>query len=646
VLVRVVQLIVLFSAIANSGVCAVHPGITDTTIALDEVVVRSNRLHDFAIGTQIQTIDTFVLLHYRNQSLAELLSAQTAISVNTYGPGGLANISLRGGGTRHTAVIWNGFDLKNPMNACLNFSSLPANFFDGLIVQYGGASTLFGSGATTGSVHLNNTLKLDSGSFLSIGSMAGSFGTFNQSAVIDYSNGSFASATRFLYQSGTNNFKFVNTEKFNDPTEKLENAEYYGYAFLQQNACRISANSIVRSDIWYQKYLKNIPSLMPDYEPGNSKQADENLRVAINLARSSNRLLINMRSGIFADKIIYTDPEQSPADAISNSLSSVSEAEAISAISKNHKLYSGINYTYETASADGYSYHPKRQRTAFFGSYKYESPGDKLSAVINVRQEMVDGSFIPFVYSAGADYECIPNFHLKGNASKNYVLPTFNDLYWAKNAYAEGNPALKPESGYSFESGIRHKLSGNRYSLTNELTGYFTTINNWIIWLPDNEGIWKPDNYNNGETRGVEFTGSAEIKTSEFRHKICYLYSYVDARINEYDQNTGINREKRMIYVPRHKANFNYTLVYRQYSVTSSVSFYSKRYYDYVSQPLDAYLLASISIGRSFELGVHNLDVCFKINNLTNASYQVMSGYAMPPRSFMLGINLKLNKPN
>jgi vitamin B12 transporter len=642
--VRVVYLIVFLVFITIPSLVASPVLSKDTTYTLDEVVVRSCRLHDFAVGTQIQIIDTSVLQHYRNQSLAELLSEQTAITVNTYGPGGLATVSTRGGGSEHTAVIWNGFILRNPMNAGLNFSGMPVSLFDGLTIQYGGASTLFGSGATTSTIHLNNSLNFNKGFSIDLATMGGSFSTFNQSAIISYSSKKLASATRFYYQTGANDFKFVNTEKQGNPIDTLKNASYKGYALMQQNAYQISTKSIVRADLWYQRFFKNVPSLMSDSKPGNTNQADENIRLALNYARSTTKLLLYLRSGIFSDKTIYTDPVQYPDGAVSRAISNINELETKYLISPRHNVNLGINYTFETAQSDDYVNRPKRERIALFGSYLYKSSAEKLLGVVNIRQEIVDGLIIPVVYSAGFDYELIRQIHFVANASKNYMLPTFNNLYWGRDAYAEGNPNLKPESGYSIEGGTKLVFETGGIRVTNELTCYWSIINNWIIWMPDSLKIYKPENFNKGNTNGIELKGSVETKNTMGHHKIFYLYTYVNAKMSDYNPIDETTTMKSLLYVPKHKASLNYSLTFKQYSFTTSLVYYGKRYYDYVDVPLPEYALIGITVERCFELGNQKLEIYLKVNNLTNAKYQVMKDYAMPPTNFMFGINLKLNK--
>lgn len=641
---RVVTLIILGIFCAFAQIFAVNYHSQDSCLTIDEIVIRSTRLCDFAIGNPVQTIDSSVLKYYHNQSLSELLSEQTAISVNTYGPGGLATISSRGGGSDHTAVIWNGFNLRDPMNAGLNFSSLPVSLFDNLTVQYGGTSTLFGSGATTSSIHLNNTLNFNRGFSAMIGTLGGSFKTYNQSLSINYSTKKFATATRFFYQEGANDFKFINTEKFDNPTERLQHAGYSGYAIMQQNAFKISNYSVIRSDIWYQKFYKNIPSLMSNMEPGKTNQLDENLRMALSSAYSADKILFYARSGLFYNKTDYKDPVLYPEGAISKSFSNINELEAKYLVSSNHNINAGINYTFESAQADNYQNHPERQRVSFFASYLFLSSNHKLSTVVNVRQEIVDGSFIPIVFSGGTDYELLHHLHLKINASKNYMLPTFNNLYWARDAYSEGNPNLKPESGYSYEGGLLLLSDIGQINLSTEITGYNSIINNWIIWSTDSIGIYRPENFSHGKTNGIELRGSAEINSAHFKHKLIYLYTFVYARVEDYDVSDSSLKMKQLFYVPKNKASLSYSLFFHQFSLTTSLAYYGERYYDYLKEPLASYMLVGLSVERNFYIKNYSLEMYLKVNNITNTKYQVMAGYAMPPINILIGMNLRFSK--
>jgi vitamin B12 transporter len=607
--------------------------VADSTIVFDEVIVISDRLNSFGIGSSVQKLDSLTILHHHNQSLSELLAAETSVSVKSYGPAGLAGISLRGGGTRHTAVLWNGLNLQNPMNAYFNFSTVPVSFIDEISIQHGGSGTLFGSGATTGVIHINNSLKLNQLLSIEAGASAGSFNVFDQTSNVTYGSNSIATSTRFSHRYGKNNFTFINNEKFGRPKDTLKNAAYNGYSFLQQNAFRLSQGSIIRTDLWYQKYAKEIPSLMTDMLQGKDNQTDENIRLSVNSSHTWSHAQIFSRFGLLNDKIMFNNSK-------SHSLSVIGETEAKYLLSWQHKLGLGINYTFENAYAAGYPDKPQRNKVATFGSYGFSALENNLNTVASFRQEYVNGRFIPFVYSIAAKFDFFRGLFLKSNLSKNYALPTFNDLYWIKSTGVEGNPNLLPESGFSFEGAFGYERLNKHLHFLSELSVYKSEINNWIVWLPNDQGVWKPNNFEKGISKGLEINSGLSFYFSQLSLKWNLIYAYTNAKPLKSGEEKSNYQGKQMIYVPRHKISGNFRISWHTFYFTYQQSYTSQRY----TSPeafLVPYQLGEVSFSKDWIFQNYFVNFFFKIENIWNESYQLTKDCAMPGRSFLCGLNLK-----
>lgn len=607
----------------------------DTVLTIEEVVVKGNRLKDFAVGSSVQTIDSGTLIRHSTQSLAELLGSETAVSLKSYGPGGVASISLRGGGTRHTAVLWNGLNLQSPMNSSFNFSTIPVNFLDGVCIQYGGAGTLFGSGATTGTIHINNSLNFNDGLTLEEGSSFGNFNTYNQVAKAVFSKKNLATAIRFSYRSSENDFTFRNYEKMGHPMDTLKNAAFNGISFLQQNAVRLGGNSVIRTDFWVQNYYKEVPSLISDMNPGDDTQNDRNMRVAVSTSHYFSRLNLNTRFGILHEQLLFNDSEN-------ESLSVINEVEGKYVITEGHKVNLGINSTLETARAEGYNDNPSRKRCAIFGSYNVNYLWERVSSVLNFRQELVDGEFIPLVYSIATKVTCFKWLAFKSNISKNYALPTFNDLYWRKSAGVEGNPYLKPESGFSLEAGLLAQHSAGWFDISCEVSAYRSEIKNWIIWLPNSEGIWKPGNFEKGLSKGFESNSAFRAHLAQFYIKLSGMYALTYAKPIQTGEENDSYDGKQMIYVPRNKISENITLGWKTFNLSYSNCYIGQRYTD-SDRMLEGFQVADASVSYEFSRNTYAINVFIKADNIWNTNYQLTKGYAMPGRSFTAGLNIKFH---
>src|SRR5690606_11557352 len=88
--------------------------------------------------------------------LGDILQSNTGIFIKSYGQGGLATASFRGTAASHTKVLWNDMPLNSSMNGLIDFSLLPIAFYDGIEIDYGGASLEQNSGSLGGSINLKN----------------------------------------------------------------------------------------------------------------------------------------------------------------------------------------------------------------------------------------------------------------------------------------------------------------------------------------------------------------------------------------------------------------------------------------------------------------------------------------------------------
>ncbi|UOQ78534.1 Plug domain-containing protein [Hymenobacter sp. 5516J-16] len=123
------------------------PPDTARTQRLPTVRVAGVRPDRFAVGSRRLTLDSLALANYRTSTLAEVLSARTALYLKNYGPGQLASITMRGTSARHTAVLWNGFNINLPSLGEADFALLPTAGATQVDIQPGPASATYGNGA-------------------------------------------------------------------------------------------------------------------------------------------------------------------------------------------------------------------------------------------------------------------------------------------------------------------------------------------------------------------------------------------------------------------------------------------------------------------------------------------------------------------
>jgi vitamin B12 transporter len=244
---------------------------------------------------------------------------------------------------------------------------------------------------------------------------------------------------------------------------------------------------------------------------------------------------------------------------------------------------------------------------------------------LSVRKELTDSYKSPVLYSVGTTFSPFSFYKLKVNGSRNFRIPTFNDLYWQ----GSGNLDLKPESSYQVEVGNEFKFKNTTFSVT----GYYIKIQDLLRWSPGSGGNWTPNNVADVVTYGAEILMNTSKKFGKSQFDFNATYGYT---ISNDEQ-----KNKQLIYVPYHKFTASLAYSYEKLTThfqylyngkvfTSSDNFYS----------LDAYLVSNAGINyafgkkKFFQLG-------FDVLNVFNENYQSVSMRPMPGRNY--AINLIFN---
>ncbi len=608
---------------------------------LEEVIIPSNRLKNFATGSKIEEIDSTIIVQNSNNSLADLLSTQTQVFVKSYSIAGLSTPSFRGTNASQTAILWNGFNLGSPMNGGQDLALLPVNFVNNVKLQFGGAGALWGSGAIGGTIHLNNTPQFNKGLSLYSSSSIGSFEDRQQNFEVSISKNRFISTTKFFYHEAKNDFPFINTSEKGKPEQRLSNAEFYQKGILQENYFKINNSQNLSFRLWLQKNDRNIPASMSS-GVSTANQKDDATRSTLEWQRIKTKVSYFVRSAYFDETLKYTNPQISLISK-SQTKAFINEAESRINLTSQQSINLGINNTYNIAFTKDYATAPTQNRIAFFGSYSIRNQKSTLKASLSTRKEFISNNENPFTASIGLEGIIIKHFKLRATASKNYRLPTFNDLYWAQG----GNPNLLPEEGYNEELGLTYFHCKGNLGFELGATVFNSNINNWIMWRPDSKGIWSPENVLKVWSRGFE----NDLKVYYTLYKLKLDMSAHYQSIQTTNEATTTKETdilgKQLIYTPQQKAIANIGIEFMRFRLSGSYNYVGKRFTTSDnSEFLLPYSTFNLDLSKTFTMPSFMLKAYIQVYNINNESYQIIKYYPVAGRSFQIGITINFNKPN
>jgi len=601
------------------------------TVRLKEVVVNS-KLKRYSSGLSMKVISSGEIQQGKSLLLSDMLSSQSNISINTYGPGATSTVSMRGLSAAHTAVLWNGINLQSTMNGGVNFGNIPTFFVDQIAVQQGGNGALFGSGAIGGVIHLDNTLDFGRGHSGEFFQSVGSYGLTYTAAKYSYSSKKVALSSRLFYTEAQNNYKYRDDQ---NNLFRQNNSNYRKAGLMQTATFALTEKDKLVVSYWGQDAFNRYPPIIGQTK---SKQHDYYTFSRISTQWQANRKNIdfNIKSALFNDWQAYRDPYGANSDH--RSLTAQLEGEAIFRLNSNQTIEGGIYTNLERVNSTNYKNTKSRLRPAMSAVYRYKTPNELLDAFASVRYEAVKGETTPITGSLGLQLRLLKGLYFRANASRNYRLPSFNDLYWVPG----GNPDLKPETGYSQEANLDYLLVKNDYLFSIKVAAFNNTVSNWILWKPQENGFWSPVNYKKVWSRGAE--GAATIKKRW--SKITVGADLSGSITFTTDQtNDSQDKGKQLFYVPRYKAAASIYADYQNFRIRYTQSYVGRRFYkDDRSEWLNPYSLANISAEKSIIVKGYTIRAFARIDNVWNESYVVQLSYAMPLLTYQIGIALQLGE--
>jgi iron complex outermembrane receptor protein len=606
----------------------------DTTIQLSEIVITKSRFTQFSTGSKVQFPDSVLAITYRTQSLSELLSSQSQIFIKSYGQG-LATASFRGTAAEHTAVLWKGFNLQNPLFGQVDFSVIATDIADQVSIQYGANSALFGSGAIGGVVQLQSTPHFNSGLHASVGVQVGSFSHLRKQVSLSYGSPKWYATIKWFQLSAQNNFSYTNTFLPNSPKVKQTNAAVAQQSFVNEHTIKLTANQEISLNFWYQYADRQIPPTMSSPQ-SSAFQTDESYRATVDWKLQQKKITWMARTAYFNDQLNYTNPISTLLDGNSLAQSSITEVESRIQLMPNHYLNIGVNNTYVKAFSTGYNGTFNQNRTAVFVSYKLQSKSGNFAASTSIRKELVENTWVPFMPTVGAEWQLLKGVKVMGTISRSYRLPTFNELYWRSV-----QTQLQPETGWGEEMSIILSKKYHKWDGSFTLTGFNRNIENWIVWQPASTD-WAPQNVKKVNSKGAELNANISYAFSKCKVSYQGMFNYVSSTNTE---TTGNNTEiigKQLLYVPR--------ITHQHQVLAAFLSWHLGVLYNYTGMVytstdnanwLRDYGIATVVGGKQFTIKKYAIIITAQLNNVLNTTYQSIADRPMPLQNFLLNTTFK-----
>ncbi len=604
-------------------------GQVDTSLLIQEIEISESSIRGKNIGGKKDQI-------YQGNlpittDLTSLLNLAGGLYIKSYGSNSLGTSSIRGGSAGHTLLLWNGVPLQSPTLGLLDFSLIPIQSLESIDVQKGGNSALWGSGAIGGVINLEN--KLDTKTFAKGHVQVGSFGNLTTGLTLGYGDKGYYGKTKISRTVAENNFPYEVAPS--SPSIELTNAAFNTLNINQDVYFTINEKQYINAHYWWQKSKKEIPPTLTQ-NFNESYQEDEANRLLIDW----NRVSDNHKTKV---KLAVLDELQQFVDPIIN-LVSINEftqwfGEIGHSISykQNQEFNFGVTLVETGAKTNGFDSRIAETKVGFWLSYQLRLK--QLTVLASLREELVDGLWIPLTPSVGVEYDINLNLKLRSKISRNYRLATLNDKHWMPG----GNENLLPESGWSEELGIKYQKQLAQNNFTFELTGFNRNIKNWIIWSPSDEfNFWTAKNLRDVWSRGLEASVKYHITKGNSKLELSTNYNFIKSTNQVTLSLPKIEKGEQLIYTPVHQVSAQIGYAYNKLMLNYQHLFTGVN--QGINEVIPSYHLGNVRGSYVMKLKNTHLNYFVQIQNVWNKNYVVIERRPMPGINFQLGINFTLYK--
>ncbi len=586
----------------------------DSIQQLEEVIINDIRLKEYSEGYQLIAISD-TLMGRNPASLTDVLRYNSVIYFKENGYGMVSSPAFRGTNASQTAVIWNGIPINSNLTGQTDFNTISPNSYNDITIRSGGGSTQFGSGAVGGSIHLNNMMKFKRKQVNSFRLSYGSFSTFNGNIKTIQSNEKSYFDLGVDFISSENDYKYIGRDK------KNENGEFLRLDISVNTGLRLKKSNLT----WNTNYFlgdRNFSGTLTTFSKDTYK--DITTRNLVSWKTRSVNLMSIVKVAHLFERYRYFPDKNKQLFFEGRSDTFLGDYQLEYQLNNNLKISSILNFTY--IKAEGNNIGDNDRSTLAAVLLLNQRVTENFTYGLNIRQEFLNEFNNPFLISIDGKYKINAWYNLKFNASKNYRVPTFNDLFWEIG----GNEDLEPEISYQAEIG--NVFSWEEFEL--KLNGFYITSENLIKWQPAEDGLFSPVNISETENYGIELFVVYTRNINEHQFSINANYAYTSA--------TDKEKNKQLIYVPFHKItgllnyNFNRLTAYYQFYFNGEVFTTTDNF-----GTVDAYTISNIGVEYALNKNSFPITIGIKINNIFDTYYENVAYRPMPNRNFRTFINLK-----
>lgn len=234
-------------------------------------------------------------------------------------------------------------------------------------------------------------------------------------------------------------------------------------------------------------------------------------------------------------------------------------------------------------------------------------------------------------------------FFIRASYKNIFRMPTFNETYY----FRMGSTSLKPEDTDQFNFGLTWQYNSTNWLNALVLTGdvYYNNVKDKIVALPTNMFIWTMTNMDKARAFGVDVTASATFNIAR-RQSLVFAGNYSWQRVQPRTSPADPDYNKQVAYTPIHSGAASLSWENPWVDVVVHTTGASDRYGTSSNLPITrikGYMEMGAALIRSFKIKRNTIDLRFDLTNILDTQYEIVGNYPMPGRAWKFTVTYKYN---
>jgi len=570
------------------------------------------------------------------QNVGDALKTITGVYVNSEG-----EISLRDVSSSKVVVVLDGQRLNTAGSTGVNVAALSIENVEKIELLRGGRSAQFGADAVGGVILISTKTKTETAKALNTDFKA-TYGSFDRrilSLTNTYTKNNFNFILSYKRDLWDGDFDYINTY---DQKDTLVNNHQSSFDIFFKAGAVLPHDQNLTASTYYYKADNGTPGMIDNPTPLARIRFNNN---TYNLTYDKQNLFAGFSLKTQAYYLFFNTKFDNPEGIVPVHSDHKNYATGLD-LQQAGNLFGLVNLSY------GYTYRQDKIHSTDVGdknrvtnsAYTTLAVTKKLNEVISNLDFSVamrydspsdfNSAFSPR-FSLSIGHSGVVNLGLISHYTRSYKAPSFNDLYWPRDAFAIGNPNLKPETGRNYDIGLTAS-----YATLSLASNYFVNnVEDLILWAQDPavSNLWTPKNISKTNTVGIE--NSATLTLFKGLLAVNGEYTYMKALDKSADPNL---HNKFIIYRPKNKLDLTTTIRFRSFETNFIYHYVGLRY---INAPntrwLPSYRLFDLNATYRHKLFGLLWSATLELTNLTDESYMKVNGTAEPGRmsKFSFGFN-------